>query len=623
MLAPISHRGPDGMDVWIEGSVGLGSALLKVVPESKGEVQPYVHTSGAVLVFDGRLDNRAELLSVLRGASDVDGHAPDPALVMACYERYGELFVRRLCGDFAFAIFDPRRRWLLLARDQLGVRPLHYFRSGDAVVFGSEIKAILAHPSVKTRPNDDFLAQYILGGPPQDGDEPATFYENVYSVVPSHVVIFSAERFATKRYWDFDGFAKVRFPTYADYVDGFTHHFERAVHRRLRSDRPVAISVSGGVDSSSIFSVAQRARVAQPDTFPEILGVSFRYQDGSPADESSFVQELERFHGVDIGQTAAPAGTVNGTRMAVRAMEVPLGFDLWERMRVGHDVVAASGARVWMGGWWGDQLLIQTAYLGDLLDRLRWGTALAHLREYPTWFTDAKTPIFGRAFRRELLLNHIPAGLVPFLRKIRRKPVLLQDAAWVTARFRAHATRPATKPGLPRASFASLHARALYGQARSTYMTGCMEWNNKIAAAFGMDAVFPFLDRDLIAYVMALPGEVQARAGVPKAILRDSMRGVMPDAICDRRWKADFGQALLGDLTRDWPEVVRLLSRGAAGEWDAYFTPGELATWLQGVERVLKEGKAEDLETAQRALGMDLGGVTSALGLALWLESSV
>jgi asparagine synthase (glutamine-hydrolysing) len=150
MSATMAHRGPDGEEMWIKGPVGLGCQLLRVTPESEKETQPLVDSSGAVVVFDGRLDNREELLESLKDSYQVSSSSPDPDLVLAAYEAFGDRLPERLAGDFAFGLFDPNRQQILLARDAIGIRPLYYCRTRDTFLFASEIKALLAHPEVSS-----------------------------------------------------------------------------------------------------------------------------------------------------------------------------------------------------------------------------------------------------------------------------------------------------------------------------------------------------------------------------------------------------------------------------------------------------------------------------------------
>src|SRR5262249_18316560 len=155
------------------------------------------------LVFDGRLDNREELLSALKDAPEIEQNCPDPTLVLAAYIAFGERFAERLNGDFALGLFDPRRQQLWLARDAVGIRTLYYYRSGATFLFASEIKALLAHPGVSTRPNDDVLADYIFQGLPGPDERGETFFEGIFSLPPAFLGVLTPKGFMTRRYWDF------------------------------------------------------------------------------------------------------------------------------------------------------------------------------------------------------------------------------------------------------------------------------------------------------------------------------------------------------------------------------------------------------------------------------------
>ncbi len=193
MSATMAHRGPDGEEKWIKGPVGLACQMFRVTPESEKETQPLVGASGAVVVFDGRLDNREELLASLKNSYRVSSSSPDPDLVLAAYEAFGDRFPERLVGDFALGLFDPHIQQLLLARDAIGIRPLYYYHAPNTFLFASEIKALLAHPEVSTRPNDDVLAQHLLRG---DQDyRGMTFFEGVLSLLPAHTALLTSRGF--------------------------------------------------------------------------------------------------------------------------------------------------------------------------------------------------------------------------------------------------------------------------------------------------------------------------------------------------------------------------------------------------------------------------------------------
>jgi asparagine synthase (glutamine-hydrolysing) len=609
LCATLAHRGPDGEGRWFRGPVALGCQLLRVTPESLHETQPLLDAAGAVAVFDGRLDDRDELLAALGPSAGVGPASPDPALVLAAYRAFGDRFAERLGGDFALALYDPARQRLLLARDAVGVRPLYYYRAGAAFLFASEVKALLAHPHTRARPNDDLLADYIFAGLPGLDDEGLTFFEGVRSVPPAHVAEVTRQGVTVRRYWDFEPARSAPAKSFPEYAEEFRHHFERAVRRRLRSASPVAFTVSGGLDSSAIFCTGEALRRREPGRHPRLVGASYTYPEGSPADEAAYLDEIERAYGVGIERVPlTQPGMLQGCREAVWHVEVPMPDSQWNGATALHDVFRRRGARVLLTGLWGDQVLCDQAYLIDLLRRLAWGQVRAHLQEYPRWFLDAAPAAFRRSFWRNLVRHHVPDRLVPWLRRLRsgraRTP---HEHSWYAPAFRDRAVRNSLRLPAPQGPFAKVHGNSLYWRVRSRYYTLCLEWNNKVGAMFGMERAFPFFDRDLLSYLMNVPGEIVNWNGVPKAFLREA--GNLPEGIARRRDKADFTNWVNAGLRCEFPELVRLLRSGGTAVRRGYVADGvleeELTRWrgrIEGPDCLLS------------------WGLRDLLGLELWLQ---
>jgi asparagine synthetase B (glutamine-hydrolysing) len=156
------------------------------------------------VVFDGRLHNRDEIISELRDRCDASAAASDAELAAASYQIDGTEFARRLLGDFAVAVVDARHRRVVLARDGMGIRPLYYRRTQSSVLFGSEIKTLIADPEYHARPNNQLLAELLLRRAHRRASDDATLFAGVSQVPPAHVAIFTAEGTSLHRYWDFD-----------------------------------------------------------------------------------------------------------------------------------------------------------------------------------------------------------------------------------------------------------------------------------------------------------------------------------------------------------------------------------------------------------------------------------
>ncbi|MBI4421389.1 MAG: hypothetical protein HY560_11245 [Gemmatimonadetes bacterium] len=601
MSATLAHRGPDGEGRRVIDSAGFSQQHLWVTPEEVGETRPLVGHTGAMLILDGRLDNRDDLVAAL----GLPRATSDAACLLAAYEAWGERFAERLNGDFAVAVFDPRQPRLVLARDPIGIRPLHYHRGGGFFVFASEIKALLAHPDVPLRPDDDGLADFLMfGSRPLDRQE-VTCFSGIAALVASHTAVVTRERVVVRRYWDFDTGRTIRLGSFPEYAEAFRERFVEAVRRRTRSARPVAVSVSGGLDSSSVF--CQAVALAGG-----VLGISYVAAQGSDADERRYLLDIERQYDASIARIPIEPllGLVAGAEDQVRAIEAPFLDYMWGVTRAVHAGARDRGARVLLSGHWGDQVLFSPAYLVDLFRRFAWGEIARHTREYARWFGAEETRLLKRRFLMDVVRRHMPRFLVPALKALRRRlsrPP--RTGPWFSARFLQRGLGAANRPATLGNGFHSAHAESIYLEVRSKYHVHCMEWNNKIGARHGLDAVFPFLDRDLVALLMAVPGDAQAWAGVPRALLREAMRGVLPEPVRARNWKADFTELVNAGVARDFGSISRALSPESLAVRHGYLDPLR-------IEREVRR-LAGGLTGAEAVAAWELADL---FGLEVWLQ---
>lgn len=611
MSISLTYCGPDGQGQWIQGPIGLACQLRRVTPEPIEEIQPIVYESGTVLIFDGRLDNREELLSMLRPSQPISSKSPDPAFILAAYEAWGDRFAEHLTGDFAFALFDARQHRLILVRDAIGLRPLYYFRTRDVFLLASQIKAILAHPQVRRRPNDDALAGFILAGRTLDRPD-STLFQNVFSLPPGHMALISDREFTIRQFWEFDTARRIRFRSFEECAEAFNHYFTQAVNRRLRSARPVAVSVSGGLDSSSILSRAAAFGRHGPNRHTNVIGFSSTYPKVTPADETFFLSDIEKNSGLEIERIPpVVAGLARDAEEQVWYSEGPFLSGLWSVGDALMRRVQQSGARILLSGTWGDQMLVEQAYLLDLLRRGSFIQIWKHLHEYPRWFTDVEPSYFRRNFLHGILRSLVPDSFVPWLRRFRKKQLLSASSGWYTEQFQARALSCALNGSLPKRSFASAHARALYMQCRLQYHVLNMEWCTKVGSMYELDMAFPFLDRELISFLMGIPGDMQTWDGVPKALLRKSVNGMLPEPIAERRSKSDFTHFVNESVSRDLSYVVERLRTDSMAVNLGYLHADKLRNTLSRLPRQI-------IGDADAAFGNR--AITDLFALEVWLQ---
>ena len=532
--------------VWHEGPVALGYK-----PNGNpGDAAP-IGSGHAVCVFDGRLDNRKELIAILDRAS-LHPRSPDCDVVRAAYAAFGDDFVGRIKGDFACAVFDVAEKRLLVARDCLGVRPLCFTQLGDTLLFATEAKALLAWPGISAAPDDLMIADFVLQFVARESQN-RTFFRDIRSLPPAHVLIATPRGTTVHRYFDFDRRRRVTYRSVEDYVEAFRALFAASVRNRLRNDRPVGVSVSGGLDSSYIFSVAARIHHERAASCPAVLGFNYSGQPGTASYEDDFVRTLERSCELSIRRVPQQAGFMEFAADEVWHSESPLVEGLaCQRQAMFRHLREAGAARL-LTGHWGDQVLFDADYLADLFWAGKWSVLKQHSQ---AWGLNGRR--LARRVGRDFASRYVPARLIGAARRLRRHTDPASRASWYTERFRRLLRDRFDDDRLAR-NGAMGHAWAIYQQSRRVYHVQCMEWNTRVAAMHGLEIAFPYLDCDLLQFLMSIPGEVQSHGGEPRGLMRNAMRGIVPDVIVDRRTKGEFTYLANQSIECDFDNIAEIL----------------------------------------------------------------
>ena len=599
MTEAIDHRGPDGEWTWREGRVGLGHQRFETTPEAKHAGSP-PERGGRIITFDGRIDNREELLSTLDIAGP-PGRVADAELVFAAYERWGKDCPERLVGAFAFAIRDPDEERLFVARDHVGLRPFYYYRGEDRLLFGSEIKTLWAAGGVPRRLDEIRLSNHLTR---QFQSDERTFHEEVRRLPPAHVLVADADGIETTEYWALDPETTVDLDADETYAGRFRELFSEAVDCRVRSSGPVASTLSGGLDSSSIVATADDLRGDENWFRLYTYSAVFDREELPDSDEREYINAVletcsttPRFIRGDRLNPLADLETV------LRYSETPeLGNNFylhWNVYRRAHE----DGVRVLLDGNGGDQVVSHgTGYLPELAASGRWLTLASEIRA----LNEKSEHSFDV---RSLLLNRTLAPLLPTsVRKAIMKarndefrdvvnptldPEFLNRTDAKARLFDDIATRPATA------------RKRQQSQMRSSLVVTLLERLNKTSKAFDVEPRYPFFDRRLMEFCLALPTDQKIRQGWTRYVLRNAMEGVLPSEVQWRRgkgnlapsfWKAlrEYADDEVADvLFVDDPQMAEYVdlkrARSGYGEFVDGGTPGLDAVWFPVVlERWLK-----------------------------------
>ncbi len=253
MASVLAHRGPDDHGIYVDGPVGIGHQRLSIIDLSPAGHQPMSNEDGSIwIVFNGEIYNFEELRMELQGKGHVFTSHTDTETIIHLYEEEDTDCLNRLRGMFAFAIWDSTKQRLFIARDRVGKKPLVYAVTDDAIIFASEIKALLQDPSVTAEVDCEALHHYLTY---QYVPSPWTMFKGIRKLPPAHSLVVEREKITTRQYWQLSYAQKLTLPTLGDYVEQFMDVFTEAVKIRLRSDVPLGAFLSGGIDSSATVAV--------------------------------------------------------------------------------------------------------------------------------------------------------------------------------------------------------------------------------------------------------------------------------------------------------------------------------------------------------------------------------
>ena len=539
MTAAMAYRGPDGINHWAKGPVALGQCMLRTTSESLEETQPLRNEDESlVLVMDGRVDNWEELRRELLGRGATLRTRADAELVLRAYEVWGKDCLAHMDGDFALVIWDARRQQAFCARDRMGNKPFHYHWNGRTLVFASELHPILALPWVEEVPNEGMLAEF-LSDEWYSRDE--TLWSGIMRLVAAHCMEVGSHGPQPKQYWEPDLWATLPYTKDEEYIEHYRELLFDTVRRLSRSHRPVAIEVSGGLDSSAVFCVAEHLRRAKKLPSPGIEGYTLAFTDDSAANELHYARIVSQELGIPVHEVLPARMPLSWYSERAKILRDFPGYPNGTMHRAITQKVSSAKEVVVLTGAWGDHWLQGSRiYYAEELAQHHW------LNLLNCFTSDVKA--FGalqatRWFLRYGVYSIFPAKLKavlhPLLSNMRAKPT--RDASWLSPKMQGilalRKTRPQPQDGL------RLRTRGQLDQLRTLYYAfdhyGA-EMGERLGADSRVEIRHPFRTAKFAQYAFSTPERLRLRGDLHKFIHVQSMHGVLPSAILERRSKADF-----------------------------------------------------------------------------------
>jgi asparagine synthase (glutamine-hydrolysing) len=542
VLAPY---GPDGEGHICQDNFGILYRAFHTTSESRRENQPHVAQSGVVITWDGRLDNRKDLIERLRG--EVSPDSTDIEIVAAAYERWGTGAFRDLIGDWAFSAWNPKDQSLILAKDFVGTRHLYYSVEAHRATWCTILDPLVLF----SRHPHQLEEEYIAGWLSFFAAPHLTPYVGIHAVPPSSFVRLEREARKITTYWDFDPAKRICYRTDSEYEEHFRAVFSQAVSRRLRSDSPVLAELSGGMDSSSIVCVADEIVDQEPSHGGPVETVSY-YADAEPNwDERSYFSIVEAKRGrvgyhIDIARQELLPLSMEDSKFSATPKPVYRSHEAREEFA---ECLKESGSRVVLCGIAGDEVTggVPTAIpeLQDLVAKPQLRRLANRLK---VWALEKRKPWFHLFF--EAVNAFLPFTL--------STPFEINPLPWLDA------------------GFSDRNRRALLGYTSRLKLLGPLpsfqeniSTLNALRRQLGCDVPsseplyevrYPYLDRELLEFLFAIPREQLVRPGQRRSLMRRALAGIVPHEILNRKRKAYISRTPLAALSSQVP-VMKATAR--------------------------------------------------------------
>lgn len=571
--AILVRYGPDSDESYSEDGIRILYRAFYTTKESHGETQPHISSSGLVTTWDGRLDNRAELIGELQ---HVNIRSSDVEIVAAAFEEWNTKCFAKLIGDWALSIYKPADRLLILAKDSIGVRNLYYTFDSKQISWCTVLDPLVV---LADRPLG-ICEEYIAGCLSMFPAAHLTPYGGIHAVPPSSFVLLQRGKHTISKYWDFDPDQRIRYRADGEYEEHFRSTFTKALQRRLRSDRPVLAELSGGRDSSCIVCMADNILGRDAAETPRLDTISY-YDDSEPNwNERPYFTKVEQMRGRTGCHIDAGLAEKTKSELILRFNSPSFSatpgsdgrplpqFAVWLR---------EQGSRVVLSGIGGDEVMggVPTP-TPELQDLLASGKFAELTRKLKIWALQKRVPWHYVLF--EAVRGFFPPALMGVKKQGRPAPWLQHN---FLERYSAALTGYPSRTKLfgPLPSFQD-NVRTLNGLRRQLART---------ALTFDppYEKRYPYLDRSLLEFLFALPREQLVRPNQRRSLMRRALAGIVPGEILNKKRKAFVARGPRITISRNWANLMELTQNMVSkslGVVDAQAVSDALQKGRQGQE---------------------------------------
>jgi asparagine synthase (glutamine-hydrolysing) len=556
MKIPITQWGPEASGNWIKRNVGLGQLLSYNTPEARFEKLPFADPSDRyVMVSRARIDNREELQRQFNVPDNEMASTPDSFFIIESFRKWGKNCVDYLVGDWAFAIWDQQKKELFLARDHHGNTGLFYYQSSGIFVFSSSLRSLLVHKAVTAEINELFVTKILVSWPPL-GHE--TAYNNICRLPPAHYLLISEETFQVKKYWNLEDTPDLHLSSPSEYHEKFLEVFTKAVKVRLRSDKPVASTLSGGLDSGSVSALAAIELKKEGQQLKCYCSVPLH--DISPLDLGP-----RRFgdEGFLASETARFSGNIDLEK--IMAADISISESLRLLLATHGEPTHAAGNYYWIAAILKQA---QASGYGTLLTgqggnaTISW-TGIPGLPGFETIFRKYRSnEIPARSAFRQLIRHFIPDSLVSFYRNLHSGKDSWEDYSALNLGY-AHQIKLnelMKKDGhdpLFRPPNESRQARYAIIQPGISHVGSLWQSNG---SDHGMEVRDPTFDKHVLEFCISVPDQYFRNGDQDRYLLRKSMENYLPPSVLLNRTRGRQAADLIWRIRDNLSELELLLT---------------------------------------------------------------
>lgn len=522
----IAHRGPDDQGIYVDDMVALGHRRLAILDLSPAGHQPMKSEDNNLeIIFNGEIYNFMEIRESLTGYSFKT--RSDTEMMLAAYQQWGKDCVKRFNGMFAFAIWDKKNQTLFIARDRLGIKPIYYFKSGNIILFASEIRALLESGLVPRNIDQESIADYFMY---QTVHAPGTIIKDVKMLMPGHHMTLSPKGMSIDKYWDIvdDHSKESAGKSYSEVCDDVRVLFEAAVKIRLISDVPFGAFLSGGIDSSAVVGLMSKVQRQPVKTF----NISF---DESELSEARYAKQIaEKFNTDHHEFLLRPGEFLQQLPEALAAMDHPSGDG--PNSYVVSKITRENGITMALSGLGGDELFAGYPVF----------TRTVTL-ENKQWFWNLPSPLRNVAGR---LIQIIKPGFVGIkMNQLMQLPDSGIRNTFPVSRQMAppdHIAKflnfpmPADKvsaiinEALRNSNDLGLLSKVSIAEITTYMQNVLLRDTDQMSMASALEVRVPFLDYKLVEYVTGIKDEFKNPV-FPKKLLVDSLGDLLPSEIVHRK----------------------------------------------------------------------------------------